>query len=266
MTSSRVQTDVLLEKISSRPSSVRRYSRPHTILPPPPPVELPSSSSTHVHPPSPGRKKDSPARRSPASSRSSFSHGPLDNGAASVPSHPPSPTQSMRKPQTLSWPPFRPGSGRDDGPSDFYPPFRASPDPLEIGWPVPPRPPSGSAAIHDHVPLNAPARGRPTVISSSNAIPIAPRHSPFPFSSTPGRPPSPVAQTFHHSQSFAQPMTPKAPPKPPQVPDGSHPPRQPRAGLPLQPMGSAPLGQGMPPKAYPQYPRHRKCFARFKLT
>jgi hypothetical protein len=268
VTSSLVQTDVLPKRISSPPSSVRRYSRPHAILPPQPLAEVPPSPSVHAraHPRSPSFRKDqSPARRSPASSRASFSHGSLESSAASVPSHPPSPTQSMKKPQTLSWPPFRPGSGRDDGPTDFYPPFRAGPDSCEPSPPLSLRPSSGPAGNHDHAPLNTPTRGRPAVISSSNAIPVAPRHSSFAFSSTPGRPSSPAAQTFHPSQPFAQSMTPKAPLKPPQVPDGNHPPRQPRSGLPLQPMVPAPLSQGIPPKAYPQY-RHREYFVLCSLT
>jgi hypothetical protein len=257
-----VQADPLPEKIPSSPSSVRRFSRPHAILPPPPPVEVPASPSTLAPPPSSSLRKDnSPSRLSPASSRGSFSHGPLESSATSVASHPSSPKQFPRKPQTLSWPPFRPG--RDDGPTDFYPPFRAGPDSCEPSPPLPLRPTSGPSTIHDHGPLNTPARGRPAAMSNSNNIPVAPRHPSFSLSSIPGRPSSPSVQTFHHSQPFGQPMAPKIHLKPSQVmvPDSNHPPRQPRSGLTLQMMGSAPFAQSMSPKTYPQYHRYREYFA-----
>ncbi|KAH9999088.1 hypothetical protein BJV77DRAFT_658346 [Russula vinacea] len=98
---------LLPEKISSVPSSARRFTRSQANLPPIYPVEVPSSPSTLAHPPSPSMRKDhSPSRLSPASSRGSFSHGPLDSSATSVPSHPSSPKQSLRKPQALSGHPF----------------------------------------------------------------------------------------------------------------------------------------------------------------
>lgn len=258
--SSFFQSDLLPEKISSSPL-VRRFSRSGAILPPPPPAEVPSSPSTQTYPPSPSLRKDhSPSRLSPASPRGSFSHGLLESSSTSLPSHPPSPMQSLRKPQTFSWPPFRPG--RDDGPTDFYPPFRAGPDPCEPPPPLSFRPTSGPGMIHDHTPLNSATRGRPAVISSSNAIPIAPRHSSFVHPSGPGRPPSPPVQPFHNSQPFGPSMSPKAPLKPSHamIPDGGHPPRQPRSEAALQAMPSASLGQGMTPKAYPQYHRHREYF------
>jgi hypothetical protein len=263
VTSSLVQTNIPPERISSSPSSVLRISRPHAVLPPPPHAEVPSSPSTLAHPSSPALKKEySPSYRSPASSRGSFSHGPLENNTANAASHPSSPKQPARKPQTFSWPPFRPG--RDDGSTDFYPPFRAGPDSCEAPPPVSLRPTSGSGPIHDHIPLNAAVRGRPAMLPNSNTVPVAPRHSSFPFSSTPARLPSPPGQTFHHSQPFAPSMSPKVPFKMSQtmMPDsGGHPPRQPRSGPPMQPMAPVPLGQSMAPKAYPQYHRQREYFA-----
>ena len=259
VTLSFVQTSLPPERISSSPTSVLRISRPHAVLPPPAHAEVPSSPSTLAHPSSPALRKDySPSYRSPTSSRGSFSHGPLENSAAT---HPSSPKQPVRKPQTLSWPPFRPG--RDDGPTDFYPPFRAGPESSEPPPPLSLRPTSGSGPIRDHAPLNAAIRGRPAMLPNSNTIPVAPRHSSFHFSSTPARPPSPTGQTFHHSQPFGQSMSPKVPPKVSQtmIPDNGHPPRQPRSGLAMQAMAPVPLGQNMTPKAYPQYHRHREYFA-----
>lgn len=262
MTSSFVQANLSQERISSSPSSVLRISRPHAVLPPPPHAEVPSSPSTLAYPSSPALRKDySPSYRSPASSRGSFSHGPVENNAASVSSHPPSPKQPVRKPQTLSWPPFRPG--RDDGSTDFYPPFRAGPDSCEPPPPVSLRPTSGPGQVHDHAPLNAPIRGRPAMLPNSSTIPIAPRHSSFPFSQTPARPPSPTGQTIHHSQPFGSSMSPKVPPKMSQtmMPDNGHPPRQPRSVLTMQAMAPMPLSQTITPKTYPQYHRYRECFA-----
>jgi hypothetical protein len=255
-----VQAGLLLEKISSAPSSARRLSHSDAILPPIYPVEVPSSPSTLVHPPSPSTRKDhSPSRLSPASSRGSFSHGPLESSATSVPSHPSSPKQSLRKPQALSWPPFRPG--RDDGSADFYPPFRAGPESSE----PPPsfRPTPGPGAIRGHPPLNTPTRGRPAIISSSNAIPIAPRHSSFTPSSAPGRPSPPAAQSFHNSHQFGPSMSPKTPLKPSHatIPDNGHPPRQPRSEVAPQAVASPSLGPSMISKTYSQYPRHRTYFA-----
>lgn len=201
-------------------------------------------------------KKDrSPSRLSPASSRGSFGHGPLESSATSVPSHPPSPKQSLRKPQTFSWPPFRPG--RDDGPADFYPPFRAGPDPFEPP-PMPFRPTPGPGAIRGHPPPNTPARGRPAVISSSNAIPIAPRHPSFTPSPAPGRPSPPAAQPFHNPQPFG--LSTKAPLKPSHamMADNGHQLRQPRLEVVPQAVASPSLGPSMISKAYPQYPRHRE--------
>lgn len=255
-----VQAGLLQENISSAPSSVQRLSRSDAILPHIHPVEVPPSPSTLAHPPSPSVKKDrSPSRLSPASSRGSFSHGPLESSATSVPSHPPSPKQSLRMPQTFSWPPFRPG--RDDGPADFYPPFRAGPDSFEPS-PLPFRPTPGPGAIRGHPPLNTPARGRPAVISSSNAIPIAPRHSSFAPSTAPRRPSPPAAQPFHTSQPFGLSMSPKPPLKPSHavIPDNGHPPRQPRSEVAPQAVASPFLGPSMIPKTYSQYPRHRAYF------
>ncbi len=221
-----VQVGLLPEKIAYAPSSARRLSR---------------------------------SGLSPASLRGSFNHGPPEGSATSVP-YPSSPNQSLRKPQTLSWPPFRPS--RDDSSADFYPPFRAGPDSSEQPPPLSFRPTSGPGAIRGHTPLNTPARGRPTGVSNSNTIPIAPRH-PFPLPSVPGRPSPPAAQPFHNSQPFGQSMSPKIPLKPSHamVPDNGHPPRQPRSEVAPQAMGSPPLGPSMISKTYSQYPRHRAYFA-----
>ena len=265
-----VQVGLLPEKIAYAPSSARRLSRSDATLPPLHPIEGPPSPSTPVYPPSPSVKRDyspspsikrdhSPSRLSPASLRGSFNHGPPEGSATSVP-HPSSPNQSLRKPQTLSWPPFRPS--RDDSSADFYPPFRAGPDSSEQPPPLSFRPTSGPGAIRGHTPLNTPARGRPTGVSNSNTIPIAPRH-PFPLPSVPGRPSPPAAQPFHNSQPFGQSMSPKIPLKPSHamVPDNGHPPRQPRSEVAPQAMGSPPLGPSMISKTYSQYPRHRAYFA-----
>ncbi len=260
-----LQAGLLPEKIASAPSSARRLSRSDTILPPLHPVETPPSPSTLAHLPSPSIKRDhSPSRLSPASLRGSFNHGPLESSSTSVLPHPSSPNQSLRKPQTLSWPPFRPG--RDDGSADFYPPFRAGPDSNEQPPPLSFRPTSSPGAIHGHTPLNTPARERPTAMPSSNAIPIAPRH-PFPLSLAPGRPsppaPAPAAQPFHNSQPFGPYMSPKTPLKPPHamIPDNGHPPRLPRSEVAPQAVALPSLGQSMISKTYPQYPRHRAYFA-----
>ncbi|KAI0293420.1 hypothetical protein BC826DRAFT_382411 [Russula brevipes] len=113
---------------------------------------------------------------------------------------------------------------------------------------------------HTHTSLNAPIRGRPAVISSSNAIPIAPRHSSFSLSAAPGRPSSPAAQPFHNSQPFGPSMSPKAPLKPSRglILDTGHPPRQPRSDAAPQATPSMSLGQSMVPKNYPQYHRHQR--------
>lgn len=227
-----------------------------------PPADVISLPPTQAHPPSPSLRKDhSPSRLSPASSRGSFSHGPPESSATSVPSHPSSPKQSLRKPQTLSWPPFRPG--RDDGSTDFYPPFRASPDACEPQQHQPFRPPSGPSTTHDHIPLNSQIRGRTAAISNSNSVPITPRYSSFTLPPGPGRPPSPASQPSHNSHPFGPPMSPKVPLKPfhAMVPDGGYLPRQPRSEFTLQAMESTPLGQGMTPKPYPPFQRYREYFA-----
>ncbi|KAI9511358.1 hypothetical protein F5148DRAFT_359622 [Russula earlei] len=222
------------------------------------PAEAPSSPPV-AYPPSPNLRKDHlPSRLSPASSRGSFSHGPLESSATSVPSHPSSPKQSLKKPQTLSWPPFRPG--RDDGSTDFYPPFRAGP---ETGEPLPPqnfRPTSGPATPHDHIPLNPQIRGRPAMIS--NPIPVAPRYSSVTLPSGPGRPSSPASQLSHNSQLFGPSMSPKPPLKLSHgiVPDIGQPPRQPRAEVAPPAMGSPPMSQGMTPRNFPHFHRYRKYF------
>jgi hypothetical protein len=227
-----------------------------------PPVDVPSSSPAQAYPPSPSLRKDhSPSRLSPASSRGSFSHGHPESSATSVPSHPSSPKQSLRKPQTLSWPPFRPG--RDDGATDFYPPFRASTDSGEPQPSQPFRPPSGPSTTHDHIPLNSPLRGRTAAISNSNFIPIAPRYPSFTLPSGPGRPSSPASQPSHNSHPFGPPILPKVPLKPfhAMVPDGGYPPRQPRSEFAIQTMEATPLGQSMTPKPYPPFQRYREYFA-----
>jgi hypothetical protein len=257
--STSVQIGLLPEKVASVQSLAQRLSRSDAILPLRP-VEAPPSPSTPAHPPSPSIKRDhSPSRLSPASLRGSYSHGPLESSATNVPPHPPSPNQSLRKPQTLSWPPFR--AGRDDSSTDFYPPFRAGPDSSD--QPVSFRPASGPSAIRDHTPLNTPARGRPAAMPNSNAIPIAPRH-PFTLSPAPGRPSPPAAQPFHNSQPFGPSVSPKIPLKPSHAmipPDNGHPPRQPRSDVAPQAVASPSSGPSMISKTYSQYPRHRAYFA-----
>jgi len=206
------------------------------------------------------KRDHSPSRLSPASLRGSYNHGPLESSATNVPSHPPSPTQPLRKPQTLSWPPFRPG--RDDGSADFYPPFRAGPDSSEQP-PLPFRPASGPGVIRGHAPLSAPARGRPAAMPNSNAIPIAPRH-PFTLSPAPGRPSPPAAQPFHNSQPFGPSLSPKTPLIPSHAmisPDSGYPPRQPRSDVTPQAVASPSLGPSVISKTYSQYARHRAYFA-----
>lgn len=254
-----VQVGLLLEKIASIPPSAQRLSRSDAILPLRP-VEPPPSPSTPAYPPSLIIKRDhSPSRLSPTSLRGSYNYGPLESSATNVPLHPPSPNQSLRKPQTLSWPPFRPG--RDDGSADFYPPFRAGPDSSEQPPPLSFRPTSGPGAIRVHTPLNAPARGRPTAMPmpNSNAIPIAPRH-PLPLSPAPGRPSPPAAQPFHNSQPFGPSTSPKNPLMSPHamlLPDNGHLPRQPRSDVAPQAVPSPSLGPSMITKN----PRYRAYFA-----
>jgi hypothetical protein len=255
-----VQVGLLPEKVATVPSSAQRLSRSDVILPLRP-VEAPPSPSTPAYIPSPSIRRDhSPSRLSPASLRGSYNHGPLESSATNVPPRPPSPNQSLRKPQTFSWPPFRPG--RDDGPADFYPPFRAGPDSSE--QPPPSfRPASGPGTIRGHTPLNAPARPRPAAIPNSNTTPITPRH-PFTLSPAPGRPSPPAAQPFHNSQPFGSPISPKTPLKPSHAmipPDNGHPPRQPRSDVAPQAVPSPSLGSSIISKTYSQYPRHRAYFA-----
>ncbi|KAI0303522.1 hypothetical protein B0F90DRAFT_1711649 [Multifurca ochricompacta] len=223
---------LLPEKISS-PSAVPRPSQLTTFLShPQPSSEIPQSPSFPTQPFSPRPRKDhSPSRLSPTSSRGSFSYGPLESSATSVPSHPSSPRVSVRKPQAFPWPPFRPSL--DDGVADFDPPFRAGPDFCE---PTPP-PPFG------------PARA-----------PVWPQvptwHLPPPGRSSP--PPTP---SFYNTQPFGSPSLPaQLPPKTSQVltVDNIYPPRQPRSEAALQAMASISLGQGMVPRSHPQYYRHQR--------
>lgn len=253
-----VQVGLIPEKVGSVPSPAQRLSRSGSVLPLRP-IEAPPPPSTPAYPPSPSIKRDhSPSRLSPAGLRGSYNHGLLESSATDVPPHPPSPNQSLRKPQTLSWPPFRPS--RDDGPADFYPPFRAGPDSSE----QPPsfRPLSGPGVVRGHTPLNAPARPRPAAITNSNAIPIAPRQ-PFTLSPVPRRPSPPAAQPFHNSQPFGPPISPKTSLKPSHAmipPDDGHPPRQPRSDVAPQAVPSPSLGPSIS-KNYSQYPRHCAYFA-----
>lgn len=213
------------------------------------------SFSVPTHPRSPGLRRDqSPSRLSPVSSRGSFSYGPLENSATNIPSHTSSPKVSARKPQTFSWPPFRPNL--DDGSTDFDPPFRAGPDFCEPPPPPPFRPTSGPATVRTYM---APTPGRPAVISSSNSIPLAPRHSSGVPQSVPGGPSSPTIQPFSPPSISPQPLL-----KPPHgtIPDGNYPPRQPRADAAMQAMTSASLGQGVVPRSQPpQYQRQREYYS-----
>jgi hypothetical protein len=233
-------------------SQSSQFARSDAALPPPLSVERhPSPSfSVSTHPRSPGLRQDqSPSRLSPFSSRGSLGYGPLENSATNIPSHTSSPKVSARKPQTFSWPPFRPNL--DDGSTDFDPPFRAGPDFCE---PPPPfRPTSGPTIVRTYT---APTPGRPAAISSSNSIPLAPRHSSSISPSASGGPSSPTIQPFGPPSISSQP-----PLKPPQgtVPDGNYPPRQPRADAAMQGMTSASLGQGVVPRSQPpQYHRQRE--------
>ncbi|KAH9048258.1 hypothetical protein EDB84DRAFT_295985 [Lactarius hengduanensis] len=243
-----------IEKSPSSPSVAFQFARSDAVLVPPLlPVDRHLSPS-FSHPHSPGLRQDqSPSRLSPVSSRGPFSYGPLENSATNIPSHTSSPKLPARKPQTFSWPPFRPNL--DEGSSDFDPPFRAGPNFCEPPPPPPPfRPTSGPAMVRTY-PAATP--GRPAVISSSNAIPLAPRHSCVP-PSAPGGPSSPTIQPFYPPSISPQPLL-----KPPQgmVPDGNYPPRQPRAEAAMQAMTSAPLGQGVVPGSQPQYHRQREYLA-----
>lgn len=240
------------EKPLSSPSIAPQFARFDAALPPSHlSVERhPSPSfSVSTHPHSPGLRQDqSPSRLSPVSSRSSFSYGPLENSATNIPSHTSSPKVSARKPQAFSWPPFRPNF--DEGSTDFDPPFRAAPDFCEPPPPPPFRATSGLVTVRTYT---VPTPGRPAVISSSNAIPLAPRHSSCVPPSAPGGPPSPTIQSFN-PQPFCPPSI---SPQPPQgmVPDGNYPPRQPRADAATPAMTSASLEQGVAPRSQPQYHR-----------
>ncbi|KAI0253798.1 hypothetical protein BJV78DRAFT_131078 [Lactifluus subvellereus] len=253
--------ETLPEKISSSPSTIPRFVRPDTLLPTPrPSIEVPPSPSSPAHPPSPRLRRDrSPSRLSPASSRGSFSHGPLESSFTSVPSHPSSPNLSMRRSQGTSWPPFRPLASLGDGSAEFDPPFRAGPDFGELPQPPPFRPTSGATTARGFTPPHAPTHGRPTVISSSNAIPIAPRHS-FVLPSAPGRSSSPAAQSLRNSQPLGSPTISPQPPRRPShgmILDSGHPPRQPRSDAAMQAMASASLGQ-INPRSHNQYHRHQR--------
>ncbi|KAH9055943.1 hypothetical protein EDB87DRAFT_1275441 [Lactarius vividus] len=241
------------EKPPPSPSAVLQFARSGAIVVPPLlPVDRHLSPS-FPHPHSPGLRQDqSPSRLSPVSSRGSFNYGPLENSATNIPSHTSSPKLPARKPQTFSWPPFRPNL--DEGSTDFDPPFRAGPDFCEPPPPPPFRPTSGPATVRTYATATP---GRPAVISSSNAIPLAPRHSCIP-PSAPGGPSSPTIPPFAPPSISPQPLS-----KPPQgmAPDGNYPPRQPRAEAGMQAMTSAPLGQGVVPRSQPQYHRQREYLA-----
>ncbi|KAN0130364.1 hypothetical protein V8E53_011765 [Lactarius tabidus] len=207
------------------------------------------SVSAHSH--SPGLRRDqSPSHLSPVSSRGTFSYGPLENSATNIPSHTSSPKVPPRKPQTFSWPPFRPNL--DEGSTDFDPPFRAGPDFCEPPPPPPFRPTSGPATVRT---FTTPTPGRQAAISSSNSIAIPPRYSPCVPPSAPGGLSSPTIQPFFPSLISLQP-----PLKPPQgtVLDGNYPPRQPRADAAMQAMASVSLGQGVVPRSQPQYHRQQR--------
>ena len=242
----------LTERPPSSPSVASQFARSDAALPAPLSVERhPSPSfSISTHRRSPGLRRDqSPSRLSSVSSRGSLGYGPLENSATNIPSHTSSPKVYARKPQTFSWPPFRPNL--DDGPTDFDPPFRAGPDFCE---PPPPfRPTSGPAMVRTYM---APTPGRPAAISSSNSIPLAPRHSSCVPQMAPAGSSSPTIQPFGPPS-----ISPQPPMKPLQgtVPDGNYPPRQPRADAAMQAMASASLGQGVVPRSQPpQYQRQRE--------
>ncbi|KAI9446768.1 hypothetical protein H4582DRAFT_603543 [Lactarius indigo] len=223
------------EKLPSSPSVAPQFPRSDAVLIPPL-LSVDRHPSPFSHPRSPGLRQDqSPSHLSPVSSRGSFNYGPLENSATNIPSHTSSPKLPARKPQTFSWPPFRPNF--DEGSTDFDPPFRAGPDFCEPPPPPPFRPTSGPATARTY----AATPGRPAVISSSNAIPLAPRHSSCVPQSAPGGPPSPIIQPFGPPSISPQPLL-----KPPQgtVPDSNYPPRQPRADTAMQAMMSSTFGTG----------------------
>jgi hypothetical protein len=250
-------------RVSSSPAGAPRFVRPDTTLPPPRiSVEVNTSSSSPAHPPSPRLRRDrSPSRLSPSSSRGSFSHGPHESSVTSIPSHPSSPKLSLGRSSGPSWPPFRPLACLGDPSTEFDPPFRAGPDFGEPPQPPPFRPTSGPSTSRGFTPPHVSMHGRPAVISSSNAIPIAPRHSSFvpPSIPVPGGPSSPTAQSLRNSQSLASPTT---SPQPPRRPSHGmildHPPRQPRSEAATQAMVSTSLGQIMTSRPYSQHHRHRE--------
>ncbi len=236
----------------SPPSVAPRFVRSDVALPP----TLLSVEGHSTHPRSPELRRDqSPSRLSPVSSRGSFSYGPIENSATNIPPHISSPKMSVRKPATFSWPPFRPNL--DEGSTDFDPPFRAGQETFCEPPPPPPfRPTSGPATVRTYM---ACTPGRPAVISSSNSIPIVPRHSSCIPPSGSGGPSSPTVQPFN-SQSFnAPPISPQPPLRPLQgtVPDGNYTPRQPRSDAAMQAMAPTSVGQGVP-RSQPQYHRQRE--------
>ena len=238
---------------SEKPPSSPQFARTDTVLPAPslsierhasPSLSLSVSAQSR----SSGLRRDqSPSHPSPVSSRGSFTYGPLENSATNIPSHTSSPKVSPRKSQTFSWPPFRPNL--DEGSTDFDPPFRAGPDFCEPPPPPPFRPTSGPATVRA---FTTPTPGRPAVISSSNAIPIAPRYSSSVTPSAPGGPSSPTIPPFGPPSISPQPLL-----KLPQgtIPDGNYAPRQPRADASIQGMASV---QGVVPRSQPQYHRQRE--------
>ena len=246
---------------TEKPPSSPQFPRTEPALPPPhlsvdghgsPPLSV----SSHSHPPG-VRRDQSPSHLSPVSSRGAFSYGPLENSATNIPSHTSSPKMSPRKPQTFSWPPFRPNL--DEGSTDFDPPFRAGPDFCEPPPPPPFRPTSGPATVRT---FTAPAPGRPAAISNSNSNSIPPRYSPCVPPSTPGGPSSPTMQPF-----FPSSISPQPPLNPPQgtALDGNYPPRQPRADAAMQAMASVSLGQGVVTRSQPQY-HHQREYLIFVAT
>jgi hypothetical protein len=215
-----------------------------------------------MHAPSPRlRREHSPSRLSPVSSRGSFSHGARESSVTSVPSHPSSPNLSVRRPSGPSWPPFRPLASLGDGPTEFDPPFRAGPEFGEQPQPPPFRPISGPSATRGFTPPHAPMHGRPAAMSSSNTIPIAPRHSSVVLPPAQGRPSSPAAQSLRNSQSLGPLTIPSQPPRKPShgmILESGHPPRQPRSEAAMQSMAPASLGRIMTPRSYSQYHRNRE--------
>ncbi|KAI0261072.1 hypothetical protein BC834DRAFT_1035067 [Gloeopeniophorella convolvens] len=248
------------------PPSVPPPPEPDSTMPPPPPAieppVTPSLSTLPTHPPSPTRRDHSPSRFSSASSRGSFSHGLPDSSSTSVPSHPSSPKVPVKKPQGLSWPPFRPSP--TEGSTDFDPPFRAGPDFSEPPPPSTFRPAAGPSTITTHVPPHTPTATRPPLTTPSpHSMSTGPRYTQQSLSSVPAGPLSPAAPPYHPGPFMSPLLPPQYLPKPPSsIPDRGYLTRPPRLDATL-PITSISGNQSIAPKSYNSYNRyHRQPYNR----